>query len=222
MLLGSGGGNKSPNSPGQAKTPYFDPVWSDKYGGGGGQAVHGECNYGDYIDYMQLWHGDKNLDGMYASCRNPRTGDFYDLTKSPDGKKQYIGRVDAKPNFWTKLKSVLSILLPMVPASIPVIGDKGGSLIDQLPDNSGRPYPVLDLYSPRGITRVDVYTDGNEVRGTQLYSPEGRSSGLAGGTAGGVRTFACKNRQVLTGYDGRSGDRVDQIKFKCSTVAGRG
>lgn len=206
-------------------------VWSRNYGGSGGSQFGGECPLNSYINYIQFWYGNKNLDGIYAMCRDPKTGDVEDLSMgNPNGK--FIGRISAPKGFWDKAKGFVTDFGKSIPSlatygasdDLPIPGGVGAqqsslSLADKISEqDGGKKYPYKDLYSSAGITKVMILAD-NEVRGLQAFGPDGTSSGFGGNANVPKHVFECKNGQVLTGIRARAGNRIDRIQFKCGTAS---
>lgn len=229
-----GDSQRQPKSKSESPPPppkvykYYPPENGPEWGGMGGGDVSQDCKEGAYLNYVQFWHGNKNLDGIYAQCVHPVTGETYPLWTF--GEDQHmIGRATAPKSFWDKLKTALKALASVAMAlfaGIPGVGVAAvgaGSLMNQLPTDGGKPYPFKDLHSPRGFTKVKVWTDGKEIRGLEMISPENISSTPGGNTEGAPIpiTFECKNNQVMTGIKARSGRRIDRIGFKCSTIRGK-
>lgn len=178
---------------------------SPVYGGTGGKtSFKSECDQGHYVSGLTLFHGDYDTNAIFATCYDP-TGATpqYPLFKSePD----YIyGNHDTPANAGQFFQSAVDTL------SMGMI-TTGGSM-------KRKTHPSVSLNDvAAGFHRWEVNPQ-KEIKGLKMYARDGRDTGWAGGTKSGaaikVENGKCPEGKVVTGIQGRAGDRVDAIGFIC-------
>lgn len=190
---------------------------SPMYGGSGGKPFKEECAPGHYVSGVTIFSNASDTNALFAQCYDP-TGVIapYPLFKS--ATDNIYGKYDKPAGGAEWLKKIITA------------GAAG--------DVSRKSYGNFTLNDVvQGFYKWEVNAQKRkkslEVRGLKMYGRDGRDTGWAGGTAGteGNKTVEsvltgtdlpfkaesgqCPNGKVITGIQGRAGDRLDAIGFIC-------
>lgn len=174
---------------------------SPMYGGTGGKtAFKDECTAGHYLSGVTIFHGDYDTNAIFGMCNDP-AGIVPPYPLFKNAPNNVYGNYDTPGNAGQWFAKV---------SSLGFAGNTG---------RKSHPSKVLtDVV--QGFNRWEVNPQ-KEVKGLRIYGRDGRDTGWAGGTKSGaplnIQKGECPGGKVITGIQGRAGDRVDAIGFICDT-----